>query len=210
MVKCDSCDQEFGHENSLEQHRQAKHSSGEKTSNSIKYGKGGGKLKYGLLALVIVAVVGGFFAFTNQSQGVGSTGDFLAQNAPVDISYALAEYNSKNQLHWHPELTIRINGQAQIIPANIGLTPTVHQPVHTHETDNVLHWEIFPPKTPTEQNMRLGYFFQIWGRKFNSQCILDSCGNEEKSVKMFVNSQPNTDFENYLVHDGDKIEIEYS
>lgn len=207
MVRCESCDQEFGHESSLEQHRQAKHSSG----SSIKPSGGskGGKLKYGLLALVIVVVVGGFFAFTNQSQGGGSNGDFLVQNAPVDISYALAEFNSKNQLHWHPELIIRIDGQVQTIPANIGLG-AVHQPVHTHEANNILHWEVFPPKKPTEQNMKLGYFFQIWNKKFNSQCILDYCSDGTKSVKFTVNGEPNTDFENYLVHDGDKIEIEYS
>ncbi len=207
MAKCNDCGQEFEHESSLEQHRQAKHSSG---SGPIMKSSGsrGGKLKYGLLVLVIVAVVGGVFAFTgNNSNPTGEIVEEAPQTA--DIGYALSWYNSHNELHWHPELYIKINGELQTIPSNVGLG-AVHQPVHTHEANNVLHWEVFPPKKPTVQNMKLGYFFQIWGKKFNSQCILDACNDGTKTIKMFVNGEPNTDFENYLVHDKDKIEIEYS
>ena len=204
MAKCNDCGQEFEHDGSLEQHRQAKHSSG--TGSKVPSSKTG-VFKYLAIVVVLVAIGGGVFVFTNNSSPTAA--DIVVSDPTVDVSYALAEYNAKNQLHWHPELIIRIDGQVQTIPANIGLG-AVHQPVHTHEANNVLHWEIFPPKKPSEQNMKLGYFFQIWNKKFNRQCILDKCNDGTKSVKFSVNGQPNTDFENYLVHDGDKIEIEYS
>ncbi len=198
MVKCNQCDKEFEHEGGLEQHNQAKHSAGEKTNNSIKYGKSG-KLKYGLIVLVLLVIGGGAFALTGQNNQV-STGEV--------VSKAFTEADvPKGPIHWHPELTIRLNGQVQTIPANVGLSPSFHQPVHTHEADGVIHLE---NNNPTERNMKLGFFFQIWNKKFNSQCIFDKCNDETKSVKFTVNGQPNTDFDNYFMKDKDKIEIEYN
>ncbi len=198
MVKCDSCDQEFGHESSLEQHKQAKHSTGEKNNNSIKYGKSGGKLKYGLIVLVLLVIGGGVFAFTNN--GGDATGQVISSKVFTEADVP------RGPIHWHPELTIKINGQIQTIPADIGLSPSFHQPVHTHEVDGVIHLE---NNNPTESNMKLGFFFQIWAKKFNKDCIFSYCNDDKNSVKMFVNGQPNTDFENYFMKDKDKIEIEY-
>ena len=204
MARCDTCDQEFEHESSLQQHRQAKHSSGA----TIKSGPKKGWLKYLAIVIVLVAVGGGVFVFTGQNQQ--PTAQFVNQGTTAgSIDYALSWYSSHNDLHWHPELTIRINGQTQIIPADVGITPTKHYPVHTHDSSGTLHWELQSP--PTEQNMKLGYFFNsVWNKKFNSQCIFDKCNDGTKSVKFTVNGKPNTDFDNYLIHDKDKIEIEYS
>jgi len=80
--------------------------------------------------------------------------------------------------------------------------------MHTHDDSGTLHWEVM--KGPvTKEDVRIGSFFAIWGKKFDSSCILESCNGSEGAVKMFVNGESNTEFQDYLVKDGDKIEIWY-
>jgi len=109
-----------------------------------------------------------------------------------------------NGIHWHAHLSIKILGQEQEIPAGIGLG-VVENPIHTHEPDGVIHME-FSGRV-TEDDIRLGKFFKIWGKTFNKDCIFDKCSGPEGQLKMFVNGQENFDFENYVMRDGDRIEI---
>ena len=119
-----------------------------------------------------------------------------------------AKIISRNGLHWHATLKILIDGQAIQIPANIGLG-VVHNPIHTHEDDEVIHLEF--QGLVTDKNLTLGKFFDAWNEKFNSQCILDKCFGQEigKTLTMSVNNQPNANFENYILKDGDEIVIKY-
>src|SRR3989344_2802651 len=117
-----------------------------------------------------------------------------------------AEIISTGFLHWHPELSIYIKGEKHEIPANIGLEP-VENPIHTHDNMGVIHLEIAGPVK--RDDTKLGRFFEVWGKQFNENCIFTFCNSSDGSVKMFVNGQPNFDFENYYMKDGDKIEIRY-
>lgn len=116
------------------------------------------------------------------------------------------EIISRRGLHWHPELTILIKGERQEIPANIGIG-AVEQPIHTHDSTGVIHMEM--TGLIVKKDTRLGRFFEIWGKQFNSNCIFDFCASEEGKVKMTVNDQESSEFENYLMKDKDKIEIRY-
>ncbi len=113
---------------------------------------------------------------------------------------------SQTGIHYHPKLDIYIKGQLQTIPADVGIG-AVHLPIHTHDTDNIIHLEF--SKLVTLDNTRLGEFFKIWGKQFNSDCIFDNCNGPSGTIKMFVNGQPNNDFEKYPMKDDDKIEIRY-
>ena len=113
---------------------------------------------------------------------------------------------SKTPIHWHPELKIKILGEYQEIPANIGIG-VVHQTLHTHDVDGVIHIE--PKGLVRESDIELGRFFETWGKTFNKDCIFDFCTGSEGQVKMFVNGEPNFEFENYIMRDLDKIEIVY-
>lgn len=129
------------------------------------------------------------------------------------------EIVSRKGAHWHPELKILIKGEEVKIPANIGIgmqyagyprfDPMMGMTdMHTHDDSGTLHWEVM--KGPvTKEDVRLGTFFAVWGKKFDSSCIFDKCNGPEGAVKMFVNGKPNTEFQNYLVKDKDKIEIRY-
>jgi hypothetical protein len=113
---------------------------------------------------------------------------------------------SRTGLHWHPRLTIVIQGKEQAIPANIGIGAR-HEEIHTHEADGIVHMEM--EGLVTKDETRLGEFFRIWGKTFTAQCVFEFCTGSEGALKFLVNGEPNTEFENYRMKDGDKIEIRY-
>ena len=115
---------------------------------------------------------------------------------------------SRKGIHWHPRLAIVIKGEKQEIPANFG-TGVAHLPIHTHDDakDGVLHLEM--QGLVTKEETRVGKFFQLWGKEFNSNRLFDKTSGSEGTVKISVNGQENKDFENYLMKDGDRIEIKY-
>jgi len=114
---------------------------------------------------------------------------------------------SRRGIHWHPNLEISIKGNPVTIPANIGLGGGIHADTHTHKENDQIHLEMSRPVR--ENDTRLAKFFETWGEEFNLQCILDVCNSEEGTVRMFVNGEENTEFENYHMNDGDNIEITY-
>lgn len=133
--------------------------------------------------------------------GILGLGWFLATKA----SFSESEIVVKQGLHWHVELDINILGKYQEVPANIGIG-VVHQPIHTHEPNNVIHLEF--SGLVKENDIKLGRFFDVWGKKFNKNCILDKCSVSGGELKMFINGEPNFEFENYIMKDNDKIKIE--
>lgn len=113
---------------------------------------------------------------------------------------------SQSGLHWHPELSIIIQGKKQEIPSDIGLG-IVEQYIHTHDATGQIHLEF--QGLVRRDDIRLGQFFKIWGKTFNRNQILDFVNGPGGTVKMFVNDQSNDQFENYVMMDKDKIEIRY-
>lgn len=126
---------------------------------------------------------------------------WLIAKIPKQASSAII---STRGIHWHPYLSIRIHGEEITIPANIGLAGR-HNPMHTHETDGIIHLEY--SGAVSEDNIRLKNFFEIWGRSFNRECILDSCNGEKGTMRMMVNGEPNNEFGDYMMRDEDRIEI---
>lgn len=152
---------------------------------------------WGLVAIVIIGLI---FWINNSSN---NSSNF--QNPDV-----LLDEVPSGQIHWHPKLTINIDGEDVIIPNNIGLAPGRHSPTHTHdEGDGTIHLENMNPKAQPE-TMSLGYFFNEWKQPFNETCILDKCSNVDGGeLKMFVNKEENFEFENYIFKGEDVILIEY-
>lgn len=107
---------------------------------------------------------------------------------------------SRNGIHWHPELAIYVKGEKQEIPANIGIG-AVHEPIHTHTDDNkqgVIHAEF--QKLVRKQDITLGQFFKNWDKDMRSFGT---------NMRMTVNGEKNTEYENYVMQDKDKIELRY-
>lgn len=144
-----------------------------------------------VVGIFVVAALGGLIWKTSNSSSPS-----LTENEVI----------SRRGIHWHSELKIFINGQDQEIPAGVGLGVT-HQPIHTHETDRIIHMEF--DGLVLKKDTRVGQFFDIWEKKFSKDCIFEFCNGDNGNVKMTVNGQSNNDFENYLMKDGDKIEIRF-
>lgn len=151
------------------------------------------KIILGITLATIIILVAGIFLLTKNED----------TNVPEDQIVA------KNGLHWHPKLTIYINGQKQEFTDNIGLG-AVHQPMHTHVEDykdGVIHMEM--EGVVTKDETKLSNFFKVWGKEFSSTQIFDKKSTAERKITMAVNGKESKDYGNYLMKDGDKIEIRY-
>ncbi len=148
-------------------------------------------LKRGIkIALVILVVGGGIIWLTR-----------YAATQPPRLE---SDIITREGIHWHPELSIYIKGQSQEIPGSVG-SPTI---MHTHDATGMLH--VHPKiELVLKNDIKLGNFFTLWGKKFSSTCIFDSCNSSDGTVKMTVNGVENLEFENYVMQDKDKIEIRY-
>lgn len=154
---------------------------------------GEAKVIGGIALATILILVGGIFLVTRGEN----------TNVPEDQIVA------RKGIHWHPRLTILIKGEKEEIPADFGIG-AAHLPIHTHATDNkegVLHMEM--SGLVTKDETKLNKWFKLWGKQFNVNCIFDKCNGSEGTVKMTVNGTENKEFENYLMRDGDRIEIRY-
>jgi hypothetical protein len=117
-----------------------------------------------------------------------------------------SELLSTNGIHYHPHLTITLKGESIPIPSGVGIG-AVHNPIHTHDPDGIIHLEF--EGVVKKEDTKLGRFFEIWDKDFSKDSIMGHKTGEGGTVKMKVNGEENTEFENYLMKDGDKIEITY-
>ncbi len=114
-------------------------------------------------------------------------------SAPV-ISGIACDVDEKTTYHVHAHLNIRIDGQLDLPPAGVGITPTCLYWLHTHQGQGVIHIE-----APVETTFTLGQFFDVWGRPLSSTRVLDASVGGGRSLFMFVDGQP---------YDGDPRAIE--
>mgnify|MGYP001568183730 CR=1 FL=1 len=106
---------------------------------------------------------------------------------------------SQSGFHWHLELVIYVKGEKLEIPKNIGIG-AVHEPIHTHDDSGqgIVHMEF--EGLARKQDVTLGRFFKNWGKDMRSFGA---------NMKMIVNGKENTEYENYLMRDKDKIELHF-
>ncbi|MDP1625302.1 MAG: hypothetical protein Q8L64_06100 [bacterium] len=105
---------------------------------------------------------------------------------------------TKKGIHWHPELEIYVKGEKIEIPQGIGLSGTVHNPLHTHEDLPIIHLE-YGGKV-TKDDTKVTNFFRVWGKSF---------GEFGNNVTMSVNGVENMELENYQMKDKDKVVLRY-
>lgn len=179
--------QELSKKERRELKRQRKQEERATRQNKKKVGK---ILKIIIWVVVVAGVIGGAV--------------WLVANSP---SIPEEDILSRNGFHWHTNVEVTILGEKRTIPANLGIGGGIHNSVHTHEPDNFIHLEF--SGLVKKDELKLSRFFKVWREKFNSECILEFCNGEEGQVKMFVNGEENTEFENYIMQNDDKIEIKF-
>ena len=88
------------------------------------------------------------------------------------------------------------------MPANVGVTGLGMQVIHTHDASGEIHIE-----SPRPFDFTLGDFFTVWDRPFSAQCLLDDCVSATGTLTMMVNNSTSTAFGDYVMRDGDRIEL---
>lgn len=90
-------------------------------------------------------------------------------------------------LHNHTRLELWINGEPVVVPGNIGFDQAGghFSPLHTHETDGLIHTESADPNFETD----LGTVFDVWGLRLSSDCIGAYCGDGDRQVRVFVDGE---------------------
>jgi len=117
--------------------------------------------------------------------------------------------------HWHPQLTITINGQAVTIPANIGIDSALWQdhsldqygmegmaPLHTHDALGTIHEE-----SRVLRDYTLGDFFRIWGKTFDAQQVLGHQAQSGHRVWMVVDGSTMSPSYSVVLRDQMHIQI---
>lgn len=125
---------------------------------------------------------------------LGGIGWYLAKSKTLSYDpLSLCIQHTNARMHIHPHLKIIVKGEEVKIPKNVGISATCMRPIHTHDDSGTLHLEF-----PNTTNIPLGNFFKVWEKP------LSSFGN---NPKMKVNGADNTELENYIMRDGDQIEL---
>ena len=113
--------------------------------------------------------------------------------------------------HYHLQLNITIDDERIEIPMNIGFerdsegnTIFLH-PIHTYDNSGRIHVE-----TSKNATAELGFFFEIWGKDFSKNKILNYTSNEDYIVKMFLNGKQVETFEKTVLEPYSFIEIFYT
>ena len=164
-------------------------------------------LKGLLLGLITISILSSvYYLNTNSNQKDEPLGsDYLKS----EICY-YALQGIKSDYHYHLQLNITINEVRIEIPANIGFekdengeTIFLH-PIHTYDNSGRIHVE-----TMRNATAELGFFFDIWGKDFSSNRILDYNVDEEYIIEMTVNDEFVDTFENTNLEPYVFIDINY-
>jgi hypothetical protein len=112
-----------------------------------------------------------------------------------------------NQLHIHEHLDVFVDGQVVAVPPGIGIgkNQSFFAVIHTHEKDQIIHVE-----SPEIKDYFLGMFFDIWGVRFNDDCLGGHCRDGDKKLKVFVNgTEVNDNFRQVKLESQQQIVVAY-
>ena len=123
------------------------------------------------------------------------------------LAYDCLDSHSNLSQHFHPYLSIYIDGQLVSIPENTGISTSVcdgMHVIHTHDSSGKLHVETNEPV-----EVELGVFFQIWDVYFTADGIGDKRVNETHELVMTVNDVEVETYGDHILANGEQIVIDY-
>ncbi|MBI4015431.1 MAG: hypothetical protein HY362_01800 [Candidatus Aenigmarchaeota archaeon] len=153
-------------------------------------------LMYAVFAVVLVGLIGGtwaVFSMIPKNQG------------PAVIDGIECQTMEGTAQHFHPHLDLFIDGVPQILPADVGNKGYCMYWVHTHDQSGIIHVE-----SPTVRDFKLGSFFDIWEKGFNSTHFMNKIIEQNKTVKVWVDSKEFTgDPRGIVLHTKQSITVAY-
>ena len=136
---------------------------------------------------------------------------YNSSNDPDPISQDCLNHDGLAR-HDHATLQIFINGEQELIPANVGIMTDIcnqegeeMHAVHTHDSSGRLHIE-----SNEDIDIPIGVFFDIWGYHFDETGIFEYRVNSTHELIMTVGGQQINEYDDYLlVNTSEIIEIRY-
>ena len=136
---------------------------------------------------------------------------YNSSNDPDPISQDCLNHDGLAR-HDHATLQIFINGEQELIPANVGIMTDIcnqegeeMHAVHTHDSSGRLHIE-----SNEDIDIPIGVFFDIWGHHFDETGIFEYRVNSTHELVMTVGGQQINEYDDYLlINTSDIIEIRY-
>ena len=126
---------------------------------------------------------------------------------PIIACSTNEQTNPDNQdFHIHADFKVYLNG----IPYNFSKEKYMSEEdesIHLHDMDgDIIHMH--------KEGTTLEEFFSSLGMQFTKDCfVLDNktkyCNSKKNTLKMYVNGKKNTQFQNYVFNDLDRILISY-
>jgi hypothetical protein len=151
-----------------------------------------GKFKIWLIAIVVAVVLMGLFLWpklTNPSREDihkwVSLGIECLSNGHVNLAQ-----------HIHPILEVYLDGQKQIISANIGVVKDCMAEVHTHDDTGKIHIET----ADAEKQFNLKQFFDLWG-----QLLV----RDDYDLEVLADDLSVADPASLILRDNQKITVKY-
>ena len=112
--------------------------------------------------------------------------------------------------HYHLQLNITIDENRIEIPMNIGFerdsegnTIFLH-PIHTYDNSGRIHVE-----TTKNATAKLGFFFDIWGKDFTENKILNYTSDNDYIIEIYMNGNKIDTYEETILEPYSFIEIIY-
>lgn len=89
-------------------------------------------------------------------------------------------------VHVHPQLSIVADGEAVVVPTDIGISPAFGAlaALHTHDDVGTIHVE-----SPIVRDYTLGEFFDTWGVRLTGRCLGGFCTGRGKQLRAVVDGQ---------------------
>lgn len=103
------------------------------------------------------------------------------------------------ETHIHPLLVITVDGEQEVVPANIGVTNVCMSEIHTHDESGSIHVETFDGERLAE--MTLSDFFTVWDREVE---------REGYELEVLQDGEVKSSVENVAMIDHSMIELRYT
>ncbi len=134
--------------------------------------------------------------------------------AVIGVSLVAASYD--RGVHWHPNLSVTLNGSPFTVPAQIGIDPSLWKDpsldqysggggaaaLHTHDTSGTIHVEV----NTSHRDFTLHEFLAIWGQPSDGSSI-DGHSVTSLTVDGVQQASPTGDV---VLKDGQKIAMTLS
>ena len=137
------------------------------------------------------------------SSGVVPSADPAASGYPT-LDGVACDPTEGVTYHVHAHLNIRIAGQLETIPGDVGRRDTCLYWLHTHQPLGVIHIE-----APTRTDFTVGQFFDVWGKPLDATHVADWAVPAGSRIWVFVDrKQVATDPRAVVLGDLEAIELQ--